>query len=204
MPTDLWYFSESYLDKGNLTKFHDFLPKHLRKMFIESMGGYKEGGNVLQGYRGPHNNGSSGDSQNLSAIDGLQEVKYWWGLSKHYNWIPFAGTLAYGIARAAGDTKWHSLYFDSKTEECLSHDKELAVEKLNDMGRKLYDSGKFAEAEEYFNNANSHFCKLQLSVLDVSNFYKPLALLRHEVVPLNFFPLNSWSNMKHMFNSIRP
>ncbi|MGN7619489.1 MAG: hypothetical protein ACTJLN_01500 [Rickettsia amblyommatis] len=109
--------------------------------------------NVLQGYRGPHNNGTSGDSGYLGASNGLQEVRYWWGASKHMNWVPISGWIAYGTCRAIGDTNWHSLYFDSKTGECLSHNKNQATEKLNNKGWQLFQEGKYSEAAEYFNNA---------------------------------------------------
>ncbi|KAL1490039.1 hypothetical protein ABEB36_013950 [Hypothenemus hampei] len=92
-------------------------------------------GNVLQGYYGPYNNGDSGDSGYLGASNGLQEVKYKWGATKHMNWVPVSGWIAFGICRAIGDTSWNSLYFDRQ---------------------QLFDNGKFSEAEEYFNNAYTH------------------------------------------------
>ena len=156
MRTDLWYFYESDLNKGCLVDFHNFLPEHLRKMFKESMGGYNSSDrdvtNVLQGYNGPHNNGSSGDSQKLSAIGGLQEVKYWWGASKHLNWVPIVGTLVYGISRACDDTKWHSLFKSIEQWDLVFANiiKEIQIFKL-----KLY--------LKYFNLKSNQFmiCKLK-------------------------------------------
>ncbi|ALN41222.1 hypothetical protein ASQ44_03625 [Rickettsia rhipicephali] len=156
MPNDLYYFYESDLSKGSWTGFVNSLPHHLQEMFKNSMGGGVVGkgpANVLQGYRGPHNNGTSGDSGYLGASNGLQEVRYWWGASKHMNWVPISGWIAYGICSAIGDTNWHSLYFDSKTGECLSHNKNQATEKLNNKGWQLFQEGKYSEAAEYFNNA---------------------------------------------------
>ncbi len=156
MPNDLYYFYESDLSKGSWTGFVNSLPHHLQEMFKNSMGGGVVGkgpANVLQGYRGPHNNGTSGDSGYLGASNGLQEVRYWWGASKHINWVPISGWIAYGIYSAIGDTNWHSLYFDSKTGECLSHNKNQATEKLNNKGWQLFQEGKYSEAAEYFNNA---------------------------------------------------
>ncbi|WP_341757415.1 tetratricopeptide repeat protein [Candidatus Tisiphia endosymbiont of Ditula angustiorana] len=164
MPNDLYYFYESDLDKGNFSKFYNSLPSSgLKKQFLNSI----PKGNicwdstwVLQGYKGPYPNGESGDSEKLSPSCGLQEVRYWWGVSKHINWIPIAGILVWGASKIAGKitdvSKWCSLYFDSKTGECLSHDKEVAASKLNDIGRQLFDSGKFNEAREYFSNAYTH------------------------------------------------
>jgi Flp pilus assembly protein TadD len=161
MPNDLYYFYDSDLNKGCLYDFINSLPsRKLQDIFKESMGGLslldRDMSNVLQGYRGPHNTGDIGDSEYLGASNGLQEVKYWWGVSKHLNWTPITGSIVYVAARAFGDTKWHSLYFDSKTGECLSHDKEVAASKLNDIGRQLFDSDKFNEAKEYFSNAYTH------------------------------------------------
>ncbi|WP_041405424.1 tetratricopeptide repeat protein [Rickettsia rhipicephali] len=156
MPNDLYYFYESDLNKGSWTDFVNSLPHHLQEMFKNSMGEGVVGkgpANVLQGYRGPHNNGTSGDSGYLGASNGLQEVRYWWGASKHMNWVPISGWIAYGICSAIGDTNWHSLYFDSKTGECLSHNKNQATEKLNNKGWQLFQEGKYSEAAEYFNNA---------------------------------------------------
>ncbi|KAL1487733.1 hypothetical protein ABEB36_015570 [Hypothenemus hampei] len=118
MPTDLDYFSEEKLNNGSWISFANSLPHHLHEMFKISVG---EGvvdkgcGNVLQGYYGPYNNGDSGDSGYLGASNGLQEVKYKWGATKHMNWVPVSGWIAFGICRAIGDTSWNSLYFDSKT-----------------------------------------------------------------------------------------
>ncbi|WP_425361699.1 hypothetical protein [Candidatus Tisiphia endosymbiont of Mystacides longicornis] len=160
MPNDLYYFYESDLNRGNLVDFENSLPNHLRNMLRHSMGGVsvldRDITNVLQGYHGPHNNGASGDSEYLGPSNGLQKVEYWWGVSKHFNWVPVAGWITFAAARAVGDTKWHSLYFDSKTGECLSHNKEIAASKLNDIGRQLFDSSKFNEAKEYFSNAYTH------------------------------------------------
>lgn len=156
MPNDLYYFYESDLNKGSWTGFVNSLPHHLQEMFKNSMGEGVVGkgpANVLQGYRGPHNNGTSGDSGYLGASNGLQEVRYWWGASKHMNWVPISGWIAYGTCRAIGDTNWHSLYFDSKTGECLSHNKNQATEKLNNKGWQLFQEGKYSEAAKYFNNA---------------------------------------------------
>ncbi|QWB86748.1 hypothetical protein JRD95_00804 [Rickettsia parkeri] len=156
MPNDLYYFYESDLNKGSWTGFVNSLPHHLQEMFKNSMGEGVVGkgpANVLQGYRGPHNNGTSGDSGYLGASNGLQEVRYWWGASKHMNWVPISGWITYGICSAIGDTNWHSLYFDSKTGECLSHNKNQATEKLNNKGWQLFQEGKYSEAAEYFNNA---------------------------------------------------
>jgi hypothetical protein len=149
MPSDLSYFNESDLDKGNLVKFHNSLSTtKLRDIFRESMGGLhmldQDLTNVLQGYEKP------------DASNGLQEVKYWWGFSKLVHAFPVAGTVGWLIGRAGGDTKWHSIYFDSKTEECLSHDKEKAASKLNDIGREHLSNNRFSEALEYFSNAYTH------------------------------------------------
>ncbi|WP_341792345.1 hypothetical protein [Rickettsia endosymbiont of Gonocerus acuteangulatus] len=66
----------------------------------------------------------------------------------------------WGASKIAGKitnvSKWCSLYFDSKTGECLSHNKEVAASKLNEIGRQLFDNGKFSEAKEYFSNAYTH------------------------------------------------
>lgn len=158
MPNDLYHFHESDLNRTLLGFYKNLPNEKLQKMFKASMGGEldKDSSDVLQGYRGPQDNGDSGDSDYLGPSYGLQEVKYWWGVSKHLNWIPVLGPLVYGIGRAVGDTKWHSLYFDNKTGECLSHDKEIAAHKLNKIGKELLASGKFHEAKEYFFNAYRH------------------------------------------------
>lgn len=157
MPNDLYYFYESDFSKGDLVNFSNSLPSHVRPMFRQSMGGLsvldRDSLNVIQGYRGPKNNGSSGDSAYLGPINGLQEVKFWWGVSKHVNWVPIAGNLTFLVGRAFSDTAWHSLFFDSTTGECLSHNKNEAADKLNNKGHQMFGEQKFEEASEYFNNA---------------------------------------------------
>ncbi|KAL1489920.1 hypothetical protein ABEB36_013846 [Hypothenemus hampei] len=159
MPTDLDYFSEEKLNNGCWTSFANSLPHHLQQMFKIAVGKGLVGksiGNVLQGYYGPDNNGDSGDSRYLGASNGLQEVKYRWGATKHMNWVPVYGWIVFGICRALGDTSWNSLYFDSKTGKCLGYNKESAASKLNEIGKLFFDNGKFSEAKEYFNNAYTH------------------------------------------------
>jgi tetratricopeptide (TPR) repeat protein len=166
MANDLYYFYESDFSKGNLIDFYNSLPVHIRAKFVDSIGGMsvldRDVTNVVQGYRGPRNNGSSGDSKYLGSSNGLQEVKFWFGVSKHLNWVPIVGSIVYGIARAAGDTAWHSLYFDSNTGECLSHDKNEAAQRLNEIGNEHHQAGRYEQALEYYQNAylnnrgNSH------------------------------------------------
>jgi hypothetical protein len=164
MPSDLDYFRESDLNKECFKTFYHGLPSEdLKKQFLNSMPKNDlcwSSGWVLQGYKGPYPNGDSGDSQKLSPNCGLQEVRYWWGLSKHLNWVPIAGSIVWGMAKIVHSmtdvSKWCSLYFDSKTGECLSHDKDVAASKLNDKGDQLFNSGKYEEAKEYFSNAIAH------------------------------------------------
>ncbi|MCZ6886644.1 MAG: tetratricopeptide repeat protein [Rickettsia endosymbiont of Ixodes persulcatus] len=118
---------------------------------------------MLQGYRGPSNlcNNGSGDSEALESSNGIQEIKFWWGARKDLNsLIPVIGTISFLSGRVVqtvqGQLDWSSLYFDSKTGECLSHNKEVAASKLNEIGRQLFDNGKFSEAKEYFSNAYTH------------------------------------------------
>ena len=166
MGNDLYYFYESDFSKGNLVDFGNSLPSHIRVKFADSMGGVtildRDSTNVVQGYRGPKNNGSSGDSEYLGPSNGLQEVKFWFGVSKHLNWVPIAGWIVYAAGRAAGDTAWHSIYFDSNTGECLSHDKNKAASRLNDIGNDHYQATRYEQALEYYqhaylnNSGNSH------------------------------------------------
>lgn len=134
--TDLYHFWECDLNKDNLVSFANSLSPRLRQHFVNSMGGLslldRDCTNVLQGYQGPKPNGATGDdSKKLEPNNGLQEVKFWWGPSKHLNWFPLVGSVVFGIARAASDTSDHSLYFDSETGVCLSHNKNEAASKLS-------------------------------------------------------------------------
>ena len=120
MPTDLSYFKESELNKFYIWDFIKSLPSDkVKQIFRNSLSsGLMERGEgsyeiVLQGYRGPHANGSSGDSEKLDACYGLQEVKYWYGKSKMINFLPIIGNVAYALSRTVHDTSWHSIYFDS-------------------------------------------------------------------------------------------
>lgn len=137
MSGDLYYFYESDLDRTNLQDFYNGLPSHLQGKFKASLNVSKiSKGDVLQGYRGPSNmcNGGSGDSGTLNESHGLQEIKYWWGARKDMNYVPLVGNSWYALERSwqkiLGELEWSSLYFDSRTGECLSHDRDVALEKL--------------------------------------------------------------------------
>jgi tetratricopeptide (TPR) repeat protein len=166
MPSDLDYFKESDFNKGNFRTFYNNLPSEdLKQKFLKSVPNDRIRWDltwVNQGYKGPYPNGASGDSEKLSPSYGLQEVSYWWGVAKTINLVPGAGLLVWGVSKAISSaldlSKWCSLYFDSKTGECLSHDKEIAASILNNNGVKLTVSGKYEEAREYFFNAYKNSC----------------------------------------------
>lgn len=151
--TDLSYFAESYLNSTSLRDFRKELPDNLQYVFDLSMGYLsnrdKISVNVLQGYRGGNGNGSSGDSKVLNLSNGLQEVCYWWGASKHLNWIPILGTVLFVGCRVAGDTDWHRMYFDNEIKQCLSHKKAEAVR--NSI--KLVISIIITKAIQYYHSA---------------------------------------------------
>ena len=162
MSGDLDYFQESDLNRSNIEDFYKSLPsEELKEQFNNSLDieGKLPALNVLQGYRGPHThtNGSSGNSDTLGPSYGLQEIKHYWGPTKHINWAPLVGSVSWIGMKAAsvirGDFKWHSLYFDSKTGECLSHDINIAATKLDSKGSDLYKQDKYSEAAEYHKNA---------------------------------------------------
>lgn len=165
---DIDYFSEDKMSSYTMTKFAFSLPVHLREALIKSLNSSRIINRslpdrlimgVLQGYRGPESlcNGSSGDSGELNSTDGLQEIRFWNGTSKLLNLAPIYGTLVFCLGRMAGDTAWHSLYFDSNTGEFLGTTKQEAHNKkfenrnneaeiLNQQGIKLYSEGKYKEA----------------------------------------------------------
>lgn len=155
--TDLSYFAESYLNSTSLRDFRKELPGNLQHAFDLSMGELsnidKISVNVLQGYKGENIDGSSGDSKVLNPSNGLQEVCYWWGASKHLNWIPILGTVLFVGCRVAGDTDWHRMYFDNETKQCLSHKKAEAVRKLNEIGNQHYHNCCYEKAIQYYHNA---------------------------------------------------
>ncbi|BES99167.1 Hypothetical protein NTJ_11985 [Nesidiocoris tenuis] len=160
MATDLDRFYEKDLDRTNVLDFYNSLPGHLQSKFRKSTRICLGWGNVLQGYRGPSHmrNNGSGDSGELGPSNGLQEIKHWWGARKDLNSrIPVLGTAVFGLGRvvqkAQGVLEWGSLFFDSKTGECLSHDKNEASDELHKNGRRLFDERKYSEAREYFSNA---------------------------------------------------
>lgn len=163
MPTDLSYFFEENM---NSDKFLRRLPSHLSKMFKESFDNY-DGASVMQEHKGP-----------IDLHCGLKEVSYWYGISKHYNWAPIAGQFFFAIGRIMMDTKWHSLYFDSLTGECLGYDKSDATEKLNSKGMQLLEEKDFKMAIQYFENTIK-CCSVTNN--DASKFRKNLNLAQAEM-----------------------
>jgi hypothetical protein len=168
---DIDYFYERDLNRTNIVYFYNSLPSHLQSRFKEGGNAEIILGNVLQGYRGPSNlcNRGSGDSGALESSYGVQEIKFWWGTSKCLNILPVSGSVVFFairiVQKCKGELDWSSLYFDSKTGECLSHDKDEASEKLNNKGCQLFQEGKYVEAAEYHNNAyqfcSSRYCNEQ-------------------------------------------
>ncbi len=107
MPNDLYYFYESDLNKRNFKTFYDSLPSsELKQKFLNSVPNdivRWDSTWVNQGYKGPQPNGKSGDSEKLAPSCGLQEVRHWWGMSKHVNWVPICGQIVWFAGKVAGE-----------------------------------------------------------------------------------------------------
>ena len=106
----------------------DIMKRYCKKDFLKSLPpkisrDIKNDGNpltYLQGYRGPEELVTTQSDLNSLVIppyDGVQEVRYWHGCTKHLHWIPLAGSVAWLIARQTEDTRWRRLFFNAKSGE---------------------------------------------------------------------------------------
>ena len=77
----------------------------------------------LQGYRGPEELISTKitdlDSKVIPPSNGVQEVRYWHGCTKHLHWIPLFGSVTWLVIRKSQDTRWRRLFFDANSGEFL-------------------------------------------------------------------------------------
>lgn len=89
---DIDYFSEERMGRSNLGGFRESLPPSLRDEFNKKTKGISDIF-VLQGYRGPMQD------------SGLYSIGFWFGASKHLNWIPVAGTVVFGAIKAISHFK---------------------------------------------------------------------------------------------------
>lgn len=160
---DIDYFSEAKMSALVLYKFSSELPQRLRPNFRRVAEGRPD--NVLQGYRGPARlrNGESGDSATEEEDLGIQRIGFWYGISKHWNWIPVSGTAFYGLCRAIEyvirDSEWKYMYFNAATGALLDSKEVEDIQTRNRKAdghyakvEKLMQSGKFEEA---YNEAKS-------------------------------------------------
>lgn len=111
------YFTEKIMDS---MEWWDFKEKKVKKSDDENLNKHistsmDQMGNtsVLQGFK-------------CEDIDGLRIVKFRYGFTKKYNFIPIAGTFTYLYMRSREDTTWKTLCFDIDTKRFLSDNIETA------------------------------------------------------------------------------
>ena len=144
---DLSYFSQANMSTFLLENFATSLPDHLKSLLRRTHPAafnYMWVIKPLQGYELEPNGANH---------PGLIKVSFWYGASVHYNWVPFTGTLLFGLSRWAGDNEWKSLYFDSLTFKCLGVNVDEAARALYDRGRAHMRVRQYDQALEYFRNA---------------------------------------------------
>lgn len=154
---DIDYFSECLMDNKTRLDFINDLPDYLRASIKEVSNGYY--GDVLQGYRGPAglSTGSSGDSGILQPCYGVQEIRFWHATSKKINFLPFYGTIAFGVARGietlTGNSHWRSLFFDEATGSILNESEALQRRRSNEQSIKLNQKGEALEKQKMYQEA---------------------------------------------------
>lgn len=154
---DIDYFSELLMDNKTRSDFINDLPDHLRSSMKEVSNGYF--GDVLQGYRGPPglSNGASGDSSILHPSFGVQEIRFWHATSKKINFLPFYGTIAFGVARGVetltGNSQWRSLYFDEATGAILKASEAMQRRLNNEQSIKLNQKAEALEKKKMYKEA---------------------------------------------------
>jgi tetratricopeptide (TPR) repeat protein len=122
---DIEYFSEARLNESSSNFFFITLPTHLQKLlraiYKKTNSNLRQFLDTLQGYRGPTYlcNDSIGDSRAIAAESGVQEIKFWFGMSKHWLWHPFY-TFVIPFERLSKDCIWISVFFDELSGEMLS------------------------------------------------------------------------------------
>jgi tetratricopeptide (TPR) repeat protein len=164
---DIEYFSESQMSAINVKEFRENLPEKLRQLFDIP---YKKVNvrlvdsryAILQGYRGPSwlCSHSIGDSGVIAAESGVQEIKFWHGVSKHFNWYPVVGSFGIAIDRLSRYTNWFSVFFNESSGEMLSeqevsrtrNDNKLACDCV-ERGDQLFLKRKYDEAVESYEKA---------------------------------------------------
>jgi tetratricopeptide (TPR) repeat protein len=157
LPRDIDYFTESRMN-CQIKTFRRKIPKSFRTKF-EEMLIFCLADDVLQGYQGPSHfrDGSSGDSHILEAVDGVQEIQFWYGVSKNYNYFPVFGTIVYLIIKpienSNGSSDWKSLYFDEASGSIISSSKANDLRKRNKTANNLFTKGVSLESQEKYENA---------------------------------------------------
>ena len=111
------YFTEKIMDS---MEWWDFKEKKVKKSDDENLKKHiattmDQLGNtsVLQGFK-------------CEDIDGIRIVKFWYGFTKNYNFIPIAGNFVFLYMRSREDTTWKTLCFDIDTKRFLSDNIETA------------------------------------------------------------------------------
>jgi tetratricopeptide (TPR) repeat protein len=134
---DIDYFTESRMGEKNSQLFANELPAHLRTHYCVKSRDFMF---VLQGYE-------------RSCSTGVEEIRYWHGTSKHGNWFPVLGTIAFTMARVTEHCNnyldWQTLYYDEASGDSLSSSEASNQKKIN---KEAYDHND--EGEKYFKQKN--------------------------------------------------
>lgn len=153
---DIDRFSESRMSAKYRAGFLQGLPSHIRVMVTITSANPSR---ALQGYRGPSDlrDNSSGDSETLNPLYGVQEIRYTYALTKAIHFLPIAGTLVFGAVRlidhAIGHSNWTSAFFDETSGDILSYSQAQEYKSKNQNAESNCSDGAKYESQNDFEKA---------------------------------------------------
>jgi hypothetical protein len=140
---ELDYFSHTAMRAHYLENFVETLPEHLQhtlRRIFPSAFSFMWVAKPLQGYA-------------TETQHGVTRVSFWYGATKHYNWVPVTGLLFFCASRLLLDTRWKHLYFDACTKRCIGVSSQEAAAALFANGNEHLSAGHFDTAIKSFEKA---------------------------------------------------
>lgn len=154
---DIDYFKEELMENISECEFFKRLPKYMRSACAYRFAG------VLQGWAGPTDLAMKSDSENIQPINDIQEVKFWFSISKHYHWVPIVGQITFVTVRSLNYFyEWDRYFFDAGNGKFLTNDineanklleKNKTSDEYKEKGSKLFNENKLQEASVEFEMA---------------------------------------------------